>query len=144
MKKHIHYKKGYKYQIVEDYNDNVHVYPNEIVTSDYIILKPNGDILIKKGYCFDGPSGPTVDSKNFMRGSLVHDALYQLIREKKINKKWRKQADKEIKADCKDDGMSWFRRMYVFKALRKFGSFAANPKNARKIYTAPKVKSHDH
>jgi len=41
----------------------------------------DGGLLIKAGYSWDGPSGSAIDTKNFMQGSLVHDALYQLLRE---------------------------------------------------------------
>ncbi len=138
--KYIKYKKGYKYQIVEDYHDSVDILPNTVVDSIYITLDPNGYLTIKKGYSFDGPSGPTVDTKNFMRGSLVHDALYQLMREMKLNRKWRKQADKELYRDCRDDGMSWFRANYIYLLVRKFAGFSSSPRNRKKVITAPKSK----
>ncbi len=30
------------------------------------------------------PNGPTIETKTFMRASLVHDALYQLMREEHL------------------------------------------------------------
>jgi len=50
----------------------------------YLKLDGDGQFEFSKGYAWDGPSGSTVDTLNFMRGSLVHDALYQLIRMEKI------------------------------------------------------------
>jgi hypothetical protein len=44
-----------------------------------------------KGYAWNGPSGPTLDTRNFMRGSLVHDALYQLMREGRMDNGLRRQ-----------------------------------------------------
>lgn len=57
-----------------------------------------------------------------MRASLVHDALYQLLRNKKIKKAYRKEADKTLRRLCLEDGMNRLRAWYVYKAVRKFGS----------------------
>lgn len=73
------YKEGYKYQLAEEYTISIPIKPDSNIISDYIDLNNDGELVIKKGYAWDGPSGPTIDSLNFMRGSLVHDALYQLI-----------------------------------------------------------------
>lgn len=79
-------------------------------------------LKIKNMYAWDGPSGPTIDTENFMRGSLVHDVLYQLIREGHLDKKsWRLYADKLIRKICLEDGMNKFRAWYVYHTLRMFG-----------------------
>jgi len=78
-------------------------------------------LTIHEGYAWDGASGPTIDTKSFMRGSLVHDALYQLISTKKLGKEHRRDADKVLYRICREDGMSWFRAKYVYYAVRKFG-----------------------
>jgi len=44
-------------------------------------ITSDGMLKIKTGYSWDGPSWPAIDTKNFMQGSLIHDALYQLMRE---------------------------------------------------------------
>ena len=77
----IAYKDGYRYQLQEGYSLEISIRPTEAVGNDYIALDPQGALRIAKGYAWDGPSGPTLDTRNFMRGSLVHDALYQLMRE---------------------------------------------------------------
>ena len=59
-------------------------------------LNTKGHLIIKRSYAWDGPSGPTIDTKNFMRGSLVHDALYQLMRHEHLSSdEWRAVADLE-------------------------------------------------
>jgi hypothetical protein len=102
----------------------------------FIDLK-GGRLTIKKGYAFDGPSGPTFDTKSFMRGSLVHDALYQLIREGKIDQSCRADADKLLRKICREDGMSWLRSRWVYHSVRMFGGAAARPSAIRKVETAP-------
>ena len=100
--------------------------------TDYLSLNVEGYLLIRDGYCWDGPSGPTIDTENFIRASLVHDALYQLIRDghligemthanKHMIDKLRKKADKILYKICREDGMSWFRAKYVYRAVRWFG-----------------------
>ncbi len=136
----IKYRKGYKYQLAEEFAIQTGIIlgedAKEIVTQ-WIELDPNGTLNILKGYAWDGPSGPTVDTSNFMRGSLVHDALYQLIRQSWLDIKWREQADKELKRICLEDGMSKIRAWYVYKSVRRFARKAALPENRKKILKAP-------
>jgi len=132
----IYYREGYKYQICETYLCKIEIVGFN-VKSEYINLSPEGLLMISKGYAWDGPSGLTIDTKNSMRGSLVHDALYQLIREKKLPKEVRPLADEELKRICREDGMSKARSWVWFKAVRDFASFAANPKNDKPILIAP-------
>lgn len=117
---------GYKYQLTDRHVCNTHILKFDIST-DYIKLDKEGMLEIKEHYAWDGPSGPTFDTDNFMRGSLVHDALYQLIRMKELPDTMRKQADIILKNICKEDGMSGFRSQYVYWAVRLFGAKSAKP-----------------
>lgn len=88
----------------------------------------DGMLTIQKHYAWDGPSGPTFDTKTFMRGSLIHDALYQLIREGVLDKKYREQADRILKAICLYSGMNKFRAWYVYHSVRLFGGGGIKPR----------------
>ena len=118
--------KHYKYQLMEPYNLAIGIKGYEIDTP-YLKLDGDGQFEISKGYAWDGPSGPTVDTLNFMRGSLVHDALYQLIRMEKIAYHYKEYADLLLKKICLEDGMSNFRANYVYQAVKLFGGSAAKP-----------------
>lgn len=135
----IKYKSGYKYQLAEDYRIETCIFPNETIISDYFCLTTYGDLTINKGYAWDGPSGPTIDTKNFMRGALVHDALYQLMREGFLepSEENRKHADDLLKEICLEDGMSKIRAWYVYRSVRRFAMFAADPKNRKKVIEVP-------
>lgn len=134
----ISYKAGYKYQLVEEYSAEIPIKPKDNIDTEYIMLSEDGVIKIKTGYAWDGPSGPTYDSLNFMRGSLVHDALYQLMRQNYLEKdRYRKPADKLLQKMCKEDGMSFIRAWLVYKGVRFGGDVAADPKNKKVIIFAP-------
>lgn len=111
----------YKYQLLEPYSIKVGIYKGVTRETEFLTLDIDGTLTIKKYYAWDGPSGPTFDTKSFMRGSLVHDALYQLIRSKKIGLTFRKKADKLLRDICLEDGMSSFRAWYVYNGVRVFG-----------------------
>ena len=87
------------------------------------MLETSGALFVPKWYAWDGPSGPAIDTKNFMRGSLVHDVFYQLMRVGWLPHVWRKAADEELVRICKEDGMSAIRAWWVYQGVR----FAAGP-----------------
>ena len=121
----IQYEKvSYKYRLLEEYGYSLTWGLMQPAEGKYLVLVHDGVLIIKKGYMWDGPSGPTIDTEDFMRASLVHDALYQLIREDVLPAKYRKKADKLLLAICKEDGMPYFRRQYVYQAVRWFGEMA--------------------
>ncbi|MFA5234451.1 MAG: hypothetical protein WC390_08645 [Sulfurimonas sp.] len=136
MKK-IRYKAGYKYQLVEDYLASIAIYPNEHIKTPWIELTAAGLLTIKAGYAWDGPSGPAIDTRNFMRGSLVHDALYQLIREDHLTQVNREDADKTLYLICLEDGMSAFRAECVYETVRVFGRSSASPNHDSTVLEAP-------
>ena len=51
----------------------------------------------------------------------MHDGLYQLMKEKYIDIKWRKAADREMLRLLKAAGMPWWRRRYSYLAVRIAG-----------------------
>lgn len=133
----IHYRKGYKYQLAKDYYRQTDLRPKEDIITQFIRLSTDGVLLIKSGYAWDGPSGPTIDTKNFMEGSLVHDALYQLMRMDWLPQSARKYADKLLVEICRENGMSKLRCCWVYKGVRGGAGFAASPENKKKVIIAP-------
>lgn len=135
----IYYKSGYKYKLMNEYNINVPIHPYSPIDISWVKLDTKGNLTVKVNYAWDGPSGPTIDTKDFMRGSLVHDALYQLIREGYLNKDLdRKVADETLYDLCVQDGMTKLRALNVYYAVRLFGSSSATKENP--IQTAPEDK----
>ncbi len=130
MKPTIEYRglKHWKYQLLSTYTIRLPESLHPPVLEARFMSFANAYLVIYKGYCWDGPSGPTIDTKSFMRGSLTHDVLYQLIREGKLPPAARKPADELLREICIEDGMSRFRAWYCYRSLRMFGAAAARPK----------------
>ena len=131
----ISYKQGYKYQLVVDYSLQLDFSPPQAVRSTFLELSAEGLLLIKSGYCWDGASGPAIDSKNFMRASLVHDALYQMLRNQQLPVVLRLQADQQMLSILKQDGMSLPRRWWAYQGVRIFGGKAA--RQPKQVLMAP-------
>ena len=106
-------RKLYKYELVEPECVITLIVGDEIETP-YIQLLDDGLLKVKAKYAWDGASGPTIDSKSSMRGSLFHDALYQLLRMGAVDLVWRNAADILFHEVCLADGMWKFRADYYF------------------------------
>ena len=133
----IKYREGYKYQLAEDYSVQVNIFPSHIIETDYIILTNTGLLIGKRGYAWDGASGPAIDTKNFMRGSLVHDELAQLMRQGLLEIKWLDMANRELCRICREDGMSWIRAQWVYWGVTLAGDSFARAGTDRPILEAP-------
>lgn len=131
----ISYKKRlkYKYNLHSDLEYATGIHVESPVDTGLLAITSDGVLTIRKGYSWDGPSGPTIDTKNFMQGSLVHDALYQLMREEILPQSARKKADEILREICRKDGMSKVRAWYVYNGVRIGGASAAKPD----LLTAP-------
>ena len=133
----IKYRGGYKYQLHEDAVFQLRLTVKEDIDTHFINLTVDGVLKVRKGYAWDGPSGPTIDTKNSMQGSLVHDALYQLMRMKLLSHGYRFMADMELERICIEDGMRKLRAGIWRRAVNWFAKKSSMPDNKRVIYTAP-------
>ncbi len=132
------YSGGYKYQIRNDYVFELpQYYPRSVIFDDNFLSVKDGYCTIHKGYAGDGPSGPTLDTKTFMRGAWQHDAIYQLLRLGVFPQELRDAADRQLVETCKQDGMIWPRRQWVYYGLKYAGAAAAKPRNIKKIIWSP-------
>jgi len=99
------------------------------IDTEYIILWYSGRLFVKERYAWDGPSFLTIDTKNAMRGSLFHDALYQLFREGLLDRdKWRKHADELLRDICIKDGMWPNRAKLWYWFVRRFAKASSMPR----------------
>jgi hypothetical protein len=134
---HIEYYDNKKYQLAQKFACWVPIYPEQDIVTDFARLNTDGFLVIDMGNACDGPSGPTIDTKNSMRGAWIHDVLYDFIEKGLLPKKYRKVADKIFKKALKKDGMEFIRRNIWFLAVKYFGASSADPNNPDEIITAP-------
>ena len=89
------------------------------------------EMHFEEGYCWDGSSGPTIDSQKCQKAGLIHDGGYQMLREgvygsHEDKENARQYFDDLYRQMCIDDGMGSFRAWTRWKGLRWFGKRAAS------------------
>lgn len=130
------YKKGYKYQLQREWFTDTLITLNKPIDTEYIRMDTSGMLTIKRGYAFDGASGPTIDSKNSMKGSLAHDALYQLIRGNYLLSEHRKIADELLRDICIKEGM-WKPRAWTWYYAVRATAKKSSTHETRKLRVIP-------
>ena len=137
--KYITYRTGYKYQLAEDYHVETAILPINNTNTQFIKLDLQGNLTVKSGYAWDGPSGPVRDTKKNLRASLVHGAFYQLMRKAKVNRNtYKNPADKLFEKMCVKDGVARLVAKGYYIALKEMGWSATDPANAKKPRKAPR------
>ncbi len=137
--KHIFYRTGYKYQLDRDYQIETAIKPEEEIDTQFICLATSGHMIVKSGYAWDGTSGFVLDTDENLRASLVHDAFYQLMRQKQLTprKKYKDNVDKLFRRMCKEDNVLSAIAQLYYEGLKKLGNPSTDPKNSKKIHQAP-------
>ena len=112
-------RRNWKYLVHEDELFQTDIKLPYAINTKFLHMDKTGAILIRAGYAWDGASGPTIDTKNTMLGSLIHDALYQLMREGWLDFTWRKRADELLRDIMISKGMTKIRARIWYRAVRK-------------------------
>lgn len=123
----IQYGVGYKYQLRGEAKFATDIRLGRNLFTRWIDLLEDGTLVVHDGYAWDGPSGPALDTSDGMRGSLGHDAGYQLIREGHLPKEYKDAFDLLLHKTCLEDGMLTFRADYWFAAVQAFGDPSCDP-----------------
>jgi len=121
---------GYKYTLAAAQYIALRNFKDDEVICDHFRLRKNV-LEIKKGYSWDGASGPTWDTKDTITPSLVHDVLYQSIRIGHLPKSKRFDADLEFYQLMRSRTHTWaghVRALYFFLGVRLFGWLSVKPK----------------
>ena len=135
MKQIKYIKKKTKYRLEEEYSAMTGIIGYEAETP-LIKLTLIGKLTVRYGYGFD-PSGPTIDTKSSLRGSLEHDAFFELMRLGLIPLSEMDYINDRLENVCKKDGMLDFRAEAWDFMLDMVGKSSADPKNNPEILTAP-------
>ena len=127
----------WKYRLETGYQVSAGFYERKAERGNDFVWLDHGVLTISEGYAWDGPSGPAFDSRVWMRASLVHDALYQLMREGPLPREMRKIVDDLMRAHLLEDGMSRFRAWYSYRGVRLLGGAAAETRPTSRTFKAP-------
>lgn len=130
------YREGYEYQLVEDAVFQLDFAPPAPIDNDLIAFDANGVLTCRRWFAFDGGTG-AIDTKAAMPGFCAHDALYYLLRQGLLPPEYRKRCDKAMIRIHKANGV-WFPRLRIlYRGVRLFAGFAADPANETPILRAP-------
>ena len=129
------YTSGFEYQLVEDFFIQTTIHPEVAAKFLFVELNTEGMLIIKKGWAWDGASGPTLDTKSCMIAAMVHDALYGLMKRGLLSKKYKDDADLLFYDLLIEDGMWKWRAKWWYRAVRNFGCDAV--KKPEKVKEAP-------
>jgi hypothetical protein len=135
----IEYSSGYAFVLEKEYSLTVQVplLPTRKVGTRFVSMDKTGLLVVAEGYAWDGASGPMRQSPDIIRPSLVHDALYQLMREDLIDRANRAAADKLLRDMCVEDGSpSWYADA-IHLAVQAFGARFVQPGSTHLIMKAP-------
>jgi len=132
----VHYRAGYRFQLAEPFQCATPI-TEACAGSKFVGLAADGTLTIAAGYAWDGASGPIAQGPEIVRGSLVHDALYQLMRECGLSTTWREAADDLLRVMFVEDGMHPLMAGIAHGAVRAFGERFVNPIHARPVLVAP-------
>ncbi len=126
----------FKYRVTKTYSIALRFKPPGWIQSKYFEFMPMGLLVIKKGYRWDGASGPTIDTESTMRASAVHDVIYQMIREGDLIPAFKSLGDLELPRLMIEDYRAanpvsriWsrFRAGYYYQAVKLFGASSCRP-----------------
>ena len=114
-------KYHYKFKAEKDLNLKLPVSMPDF-EHEYCSVK-DGVVYVKKGYAWDGASGPVFNTKNTLVASLVHDVLYQAQRLNLIehNSTNRKNADENYYELLKYFAVNPVKWKIWYLAVRFFG-----------------------
>lgn len=127
------YWSGYEFQLNETAWVQTDILGQTVIVPGFVSLTPDGVLTIYKSYAWDGATDAIKDGTD-MRGSLYHDALYQLLRETDLDEKYKANADRLYRAVCIEDGMPTWRADIQYEAIKRFGTKASEKKQREKFY----------
>jgi len=132
-------KVGGGFQLVNPAVFVVQIFPEKDIETEFIRLSTKGLLELSVGYWWGGPTGakPTRDS---LRGTAVHDALYRLFRLGLLDLEWKPLVDEILRRLCIQDGMDegkakaweWFTNRFGFMFCKK-----PSDEDYDNIYVAP-------
>ena len=132
----VRYRDGFRFQLAEPFQVQTGI-TVACPGNTFVGLDASGVLTLAAGYAWDGASGPIKQDATVIRASLVHDGLFQLMRDHGLPACHRITADKLLRTMCKEDGMPAWQAWIVYVAVRTFGGRFADPSSRKPILEAP-------
>jgi hypothetical protein len=124
---------------MSDYIIQTDIYPSNDIIFEFMELSITGQLTIKKGYAWDGVTGFLIVPKCFLRGSLVHDTFYQLMRLGVLDQATNRiLADSLLQKICLEDGVIRILATFVYFGARLLGKLLLYKEDKEVVvYDAP-------
>jgi hypothetical protein len=121
-----------------NYSCQVGIYPDKDIDIEFSSLTKDGVLTLKHGMPWDGPSGPTFDTKSTMRPSGLHDPIFKMFRLKLLDLKWFPRANDLLRETALEDGMwKWRANLWHSHMVQKGMMLAATDYKEEKELVAP-------
>jgi hypothetical protein len=126
-------------QLCSEFRFLLPVKPGYAKEVGFISFDKAGRVTIKPGYCWDGASGPTIDTNDCVCAALGHDVMYELMRAGALPSYiYKPLADMWFRDRLLTDGMIQYRAFAWYRAVQLFGAEGTDPANAVVVRRAPK------
>ena len=130
------YKSGYRYKTDEEYSCVLPFISYDAKQISIWVSFVDDRLVIANGYAWDGAStGLPWTPKKWIRPSLVHDAIYQLIREGQLPMERRVDADAVFHQLLLENRVNYIVALFAYAAVRLFGNYFL--RKGRKTKVAP-------
>jgi hypothetical protein len=104
----------YKYEVYAPIAVQTAIRPPAPINEEDFGITMDGVVVAKKGYKWDGASGPAIQRKENRRASLIHDILAEAMRLGLLPQHCFALANDELVRLCIEDGMNpwWAKNIY--------------------------------
>lgn len=129
------YWKGYKFVVAETFEVQTAILGYAVV-DEHTSLEANGILHIRKGYPWDGNSGPFLDIISSLEASCVHDVLCDYINLNMLPQELQPMVDQEYYKIAISKGMWWRLARVILLAIRWYMTGKGAKRFTRKVYVA--------
>jgi len=131
----IKFWRGYKYVIAEDFTVQTAII-GHVVMDNLTSLDEDGCLKVRKGYPWDGNSGPCYDFDSSLKASCVHDVLCDYINMGSLPVELQPMVDQEYYVIATGKGMWWRWARARLLAIRWYMTGKGAKRFTRKVYEA--------
>ena len=127
--------RGYKYVVAETFTVQTAILGHEI-HDDLTDLSKDGKLTIRRGYPWDGNSGPCLDTDSSLEASCVHDVLCDYINMGWLPNSLQPMVDQEYYQIAVAKGMRWRRARIRLLAIRWYMTGKGAKRYTRRVFEA--------